>query len=55
MGLLTNKDDDYNAGLALEKMMKEFDIDLDDDIDKTDEKNSERIDRRREKIKKERE
>ncbi len=53
MGLLTGKDDDYNAGLALEKMMKQFEIDLDEE--ETDEDEIERINRRRDKIKKERE
>ena len=54
MGLLTGKDDDLNTNLALEKMMKRFDIDLDEESDETDE-DIERINRRREKIKKERE
>ncbi len=54
MGLLTGKDDDLNTNLALEKMMKQFDIDLDDEVDETEEDN-ERINRRRNKIKKERE
>ena len=31
MGLLTGKEDDLNAGLALEKMMKQFKIDIDDE------------------------
>lgn len=55
MGLLTGKDDDLNAGLLLEKMMKQFDIDLDEQIEENDEEDSERINRRREKIKKQRE
>ena len=56
MGLLTGKDDDLNTGLALEKMMKEFDIDLDDEVEEaTDEDEVDRINRRREKLKKERE
>ena len=54
MGLLTGKDDDLNTNLALEKMMKQFNIDLDEEIEETD-NNDERINRRREKIKKERE
>lgn len=53
MGLQTNKDDDYNADLLLEKMMNEFEIDLDEEETEKDE--LERINRRREKIKKERE
>ncbi len=55
MGLLTGKEDDLNANLALEKMMNQFDIDIDDDIDDSDKDDTERINRRREKIKKERE
>lgn len=51
MGLLTGKDDDLNASLELEKMMKQFDIDIDDETDYEEE----RIKRRRNKIKKERE
>ncbi len=54
MGLLTNKDDDFNASLELEKMMKHFDIDIDGEIEEVEE-DDERINRRREKIKKERE
>ena len=55
MGLLTGKEDDLNAGLLLKKMMKQFDIDIKDEAENTDEEDSERINRRREKIKKERE
>lgn len=55
MGLLTGKDDDYNANLVLEKMMKQFKIDIDDEVEDTKEDEVERINRRREKIKKERE
>lgn len=54
MGLLTGKEDDLNAGLLLEKMMKKFDIDIDEEVEETDD-DSERVNRRREKIKKERE
>ena len=54
MGLLTGKEDDLNAGLLLEKMMKQFDIDLDEDVEGTED-DEERIKRRRDKIKKERE
>ena len=55
MGLLTGKEDELNAGLLLEKMMKEFDIDIDEESEEKDDEESERISRRREKIKKERE
>lgn len=55
MGLLTGKEDDLNAGLALEKMMNQFDIDIDDEVEDVDDDEVERINRRREKIKKERE
>ena len=55
MGLLTGKEDDLNAGLALEKMMSKFEIDIDDEVENIEEEETERINRRREKIKKERE
>ena len=45
MGLLNKKDDD--AGKVLEKMMKQFDIDLDDVLENND--NSELSKRRKEK------
>ena len=41
--------------LSLEKMMKQFKIDIDDEFEDTEEEDRERINRRREKIKKERE
>ena len=50
MGLLSKKDNDLNAGKALEKMMDKFDIDLDDVIEEVDKSHDERNRRRHEKI-----
>ena len=54
MGLLSKKDNDLNAGKALEKMMDKFDIDLEDVIEEVDKDSSERNKRRQEKIEKKR-
>ena len=49
LGLLSKKDNDLNAGQALEKMMNKFDIDLEDEIEEVDKDSSERNKRRQEK------
>lgn len=49
MGLLSKKDNELNAGKALEDMMDKFDIDLNELTDDADKDNSEISKRRREK------
>lgn len=52
MGLLSKKDNELNAGKALESMMDKFDIDL-NEIGEVDKDNSDMNKRRKEKDEKE--
>ena len=49
MGLLTNKDNELNAGKALEDMMDKFNIDIDDLTENVDNNNDDINKRRKEK------
>lgn len=53
MGLLAKKDNELNAGKALENMLDKFDIDLDELTDDMDKDNKELSKRRKDKSDKE--